>query len=261
MADNLTHIVDWIANGAESYLRFPWTCSYCGRDTTITNEDRSYGGVTLARDNAFGKRIAVSTFVVCPNPECKKFSLHLLLYKGRMVQGRGYFTADYHPISYWSLVPASDAKVYPDYVPKPIRDDYMEACLIHGLSPRASATLSRRCLQGMIRDFYGVAKANLYLEIEEIKDKVAPLTWDAISAVRGVGNIGAHMEKDINVIVDVEPREAAMLTGLIEILMDDWYITRHERQKRVEGIVGIGEAKKLAKKGLPPAPDANKDVG
>ena len=35
--------------------------------------------------------------------------------------------------------------------------------------------------------------------------------WGAIEAVRSVGNIGAHMENDINVIVDVEPEEAKLL--------------------------------------------------
>ncbi|WP_372445280.1 hypothetical protein [Clostridium estertheticum] len=38
-----------------------------------------------------------------------------------------------------------------------------------------------------------------------------PLTWEAIDAVRTIGNIGAHMEKDINQIVDVESSEAALL--------------------------------------------------
>jgi hypothetical protein len=52
----------------------------------------------------------------------------------------------------WSLIPSSSAKTFPNYVPKVILDDYNEACLIRDLSPKASATLSRRCLQGMIRD-------------------------------------------------------------------------------------------------------------
>jgi hypothetical protein len=39
---------------------------------------------------------------------------------------------------------------------------------------------------------------------------------DATEAVRKLGNIGAHMEKDINVTVDVDPNEASLLTGLVE---------------------------------------------
>ena len=55
----------------------------------------------------------------------------------------------------WRLIPESDAKVFPDYIPQQIREDYVEASKIKELSPKASATLSRRCLQGMIRDFWG----------------------------------------------------------------------------------------------------------
>jgi integrase len=50
----------------------------------------------------------------------------------------------------WNLIPEADIKIFPDYIPKPILDDYAEACLINNLSPKASATLSRRSLQGII---------------------------------------------------------------------------------------------------------------
>ena len=43
-------------------------------------------------------------------------------------------------------------------------------------------------------------------EIEQIKGKVESLTWQAIDAVREVGNIGAHMGEDVNLIVDIEPK-------------------------------------------------------
>jgi hypothetical protein len=123
--------------------------------------------------------------------------------------------------------------------------------LIAGLSPKASATLSRRCLQGIIRDYWRVKPGNLANEIEQIKDRVDPLTWDAIEAVRKVGNIGAHMEKDINLIVEVEPQEAELLIGLIETLLKDWYITREERKLRLEQIRLLGETKDAAKKAPP----------
>lgn len=58
-------------------------------------------------------------------------------------------------------------------------------------------------------------------------------TWEAIDAVRHIGNIGAHMEKDINLVVEVEPEEARLLIGLIETLLSDWYVSRHDRQQRM----------------------------
>ena len=104
-----------------------------------------------------------------------------------------------------------------------MRDDYYEACAIRDLSPKASATLTRRCLQGMIRDFCGIAKATLAKEIDALREALdnhtAPKgvtheSVEAIDAVRKVGNIGAHMEKDIALIVDVDPGEAQMLIEL-----------------------------------------------
>ena len=41
-----------------------------------------------------------------------------------------------------------------------------------------------------------------------IEDKVDPVVWEAILDVKSIGNIGAHMEKDINLIVDVSTEEA-----------------------------------------------------
>ncbi|WP_083803471.1 DUF4145 domain-containing protein [Sagittula stellata] len=58
----------------------------------------------------------------------------------------------------------------PSFIPTPIIEDYTEACRISLLSPKASATLSRRCLQGMIRDFCGIKEKNLFNEIEKLKE-------------------------------------------------------------------------------------------
>ena len=146
------------------------------------------------------------------------------------------------------MKPQSSARPIPDYVPQAIRDDYEEACLIKSLSPKASATLSRRCLQGIIRDFWKISKGQLIDKIQAIEDKTDPLTWQAIDSVRKIGNIGAHMEKDINIIVDVEDSEAGLLINLIEILIKDWYIARNERADRLSQIIAVADAKDEAKK-------------
>lgn len=152
-----------------------------------------------------------------------------------------------NPLLSWNLRPESSAKPFPDFIPAPILVDYREACLIRDLSPKASATLSRRCLQGIIRDFWGVSKNRLVDEIAAIEQQVDPLTWKAIDAVRSIGNIGAHMERDINVIVDVDPKEAEVLINLIELLLKDWYIARHEREQRLQAVVEVADNKKKSK--------------
>jgi hypothetical protein len=146
------------------------------------------------------------------------------------------------------LRPEADVSEFPDYVPVAIRADHREACLVLGASPKASATLSRRCLQGMIRDFWGVTgKRTLYQEIDAIKDRVNPATWDAIDSLREIGNVGAHMNHDVNLIVDVEPREAELLIELVETLIQDWYVDRHERNRRMSELKAAGEKRKAAK--------------
>ena len=143
----------------------------------------------------------------------------------------------------WNMKPQSHAKQFPNYVPKPIITDYQEACLIQNLSPKASATLARRCLQGMIRDFWGVKERTLFAEINGIQANVDPQTWQAIDAVRSVGNIGAHMEEDINLIIDVDPNEAAALIKLIEMLIKDWYIAKQERSNNLTSVIDMANQK------------------
>jgi hypothetical protein len=155
----------------------------------------------------------------------------------------------------WRLLPESSAKRQPDFVPAVLVNDYVEACRIRDLSPKASATLARRCLQGMIRDFCGIAKSRLIDEIRELRKQldensaargVTHESVDAIDAVRSVGNIGAHMEKDVDLIVDIDPGEAQMLLELIEMLFEEWYVERNKRTKRLAEINALSAQKASA---------------
>jgi hypothetical protein len=185
--------------------------------------------------------------IACPNPECTKLTVIFVHSEIKEQIAAGNWK-DKKQLNWLRLIPESAARVLPEYVPAPIVRDYTEACLIVDKSPKASATLARRCLQGMIRDFFGVRKDRLVDEIQAIKDKVDPLTWEAIDAVRSIGNIGAHMEKDINLIVDVDEGEAQELIKLIELLIDDWYIARYNRQIQLASVMKIKAAKDAAKK-------------
>lgn len=229
-------------------MSFNWTCPYCDRDTTIT-DTYSTSSFDLRTKNADGTRHFTTMIVVCPNPKCEKFTLTITMYEVEFTSSIPKFG---DVLENWKLIPPSVAKVFPGFVPQPIRDDYIEACKIKDLSPKASATLSRRCLQGMIRDFWKITKSRLIDEIEALKGLTDTLTWEAIDAVRKIGNIGAHMEKDINVIVDVDPGEAQLLINLIEVLVKDWYITRHQRQSHLNAIVEVKDAKEALKKSSKP---------
>jgi uncharacterized protein (UPF0147 family) len=63
----------------------------------------------------------------------------------------------------------------------------------------------------------------------------------------------AHMEKDINLIVDVDPGEADVLIQLVETLIDDTYVARASRQAHLEKLKALKDAKEAARKGAAPA--------
>jgi hypothetical protein len=223
-------------------IDFNWTCPHCERAVTISDERISEDTHTLHIPNVDGRRTLWSRFIVCPNPECRKFTVTAALYVSHSEQGHSIFDEE---LVRWNLIPSSKAKTFPSYIPQAILEDYTEACLIQDLSPKASATLSRRCLQGILRDFWSVKPGRLVAEIDQIHGQVDQITWDAIDAVRKLGNIGAHMEKDISVIVDVDPGEAELLIDLIETLLREWYIERHERNARMAAVIAAAAKKTI----------------
>ena len=226
-----------------------FTCPYCNRPTTITSPNyfENWEKIYIAKSDRGDVGFFIQA-ITCPNLECKKLWLHAELCKTYQPEHYGSTWKKGNVIQAWQLLPESEAKVLLDYIPLPIQEDYYEACRIRDLSPKASATLARRCLQGMIRDFWGIHKSNLKGEIEALKNKVEPDVWESIGAVRSVGNIGAHMEKDISLIIEVEPGEAQLLIGLIEQLIDDWYVTREERRKRTDKINKLAALKEKKRK-------------
>lgn len=210
-------------------------CPYCGIPLSTVNDLHSskiWNGHNYSNYDLDGAGIRTYLHVqeyLCP--ECNNRTV--------LVAGYGKPYDSINNI----LLPNSLAKQFPDYIPAPIRQDYEEAYKILNLSPKASATLSRRCLQGMIHDFWGIKDKNLNREISSLKDKVNPTEWKVMDALRQLGNIGAHMEKDINTIVDIDENEAEKLLKLIELLIEKWYINRHETEELYSDIIGISEEK------------------
>lgn len=192
-----------------------WKCSFCGHAQVICDERYHHESNEISVDGWLnGAPILVFEAIVCANNDCLKLTLEVSLATRKDIsRGKPYSvsmpTTTIH--NKWSLLPQSSAKPLPDYIPDVLRRDYEEACRIRDLSPKASATIIRRCLQGMIRDFCGIVKKRLIEEIEELRQRVdqgrapagvQPDTVNAIDHVRHIGNIGADMEADINVIVD-----------------------------------------------------------
>jgi Domain of unknown function (DUF4145) len=136
-------------------------------------------------------------------------------------------------------------------VPGRFADDYREACMVLADSEKASAALSRRCLQALLREQAKVKPQDLSKEIDEVlagKQLPSHLAG-AIDAVRNVGNFAAHpiKSKSTGEIVEVESGEAEWLLDVLEGLFDFYFVAPAELQRKRDAL-----NKKLADANKPP---------
>ncbi len=127
----------------------------------------------------------------------------------------------------------------PPEVPDEFKRDYQEACLILADSSNASAALSRRCLQLILREKLGAPNSTLYKEIRWAVEKgglpssITDLT-DLLDVPRTVGNRAAHPTlSDGGMIVDVEPWEAEWCLEVIEALYDHVFVIPARNEERL----------------------------
>jgi hypothetical protein len=232
-----------------------FTCPHCGRDQIAVSQKAT--AVTHYIDIGSTSLGSLGLHLVafcCSNNSCNQPVIETSVVRHKEGPYGYFFDTNDIAVRYQRIYPESFAQPQPDIIPIAIREDYYEACRIRDLSPKASATLSRRCLQGMIRDFCKIAEATLFQEIKQLRKLVdednapkgvTPESIDAIDSVRAVGNIGAHMEKNVDHIVPVEPDEAQILLDLIESLFDEWYVAAHQREQRFAKVKSLASEKKI----------------
>jgi Domain of unknown function (DUF4145) len=118
--------------------------------------------------------------------------------------------------------------------------DDKEACLVLADSAKASAALSRRCLQHLLREKVGVKPSNLDNEIQQTLDsKVLPMYLaEAVDAARVIGNFAAHpiRSKSTGEIVDVEAGEAEWLRDTLEGMFDFYFVQPLLLQKKKDAL-------------------------
>jgi len=227
-----------------------YVCPYCNQPTTLTspNYDDGWESINIAAEYLkYTHRLGLRYHAVaCPNKKCKQLGFSLTLTSATNVTYNSDETNK--RVYHWELLPESSAKPQPDYIPKPIVEDYTEACRIKSLSSKASAALARRCMQGMVRDFHGIIGDTLYNEISLLKGDIPLAEWKALDSLRKIGNIGAHMEENVNLIIDIDPEEAEKLIAFIEYLFRQWYVKRHDDEENLAEIQKIAGLKQAAKK-------------
>jgi hypothetical protein len=161
---------------------------------------------------------------VCP--ECGRYILSLLENYERHIKG---VNTTYLSNREFLCYPKAPSRTpLPQEVPENFACDYREACLTLVDSPKASAAISRRCLQHLLREEAKVKHGNLAEEIQEVLDaaKLPSHLLDSLDAVRHIGNFAAHpiKSKASGEIIDVEPGEAEWNLDVLESLFDYFFV-------------------------------------
>lgn len=216
-------------------INFNWECPYCKTKTTIVNSNYS------CDLHIFVNSVLKTEYILCPNKSCKKITIKasLLNTSDFLIDASRKLHQKSEAIPVWEKMLQPDipnAMALPEYIPEYLREDYYEAYKIIELSPKSSATLARRCLQGMIRDFWNIKKGKLIEEIKELENKteIDFETKRIMEILRKFGNSGAHLEKDVNLIIDIKKEDAKILLNLLEELFQNWYIAKHEKEERLK---------------------------
>ena len=213
------------------------TCPHCRRGVQFRYPEwrKPFDGEHFARswiqeDQKTAYEISVA---VCPSCGLPIIGLHC---RGRVTGQR----SGGEPVYEWEsrlLFPRHrNRRPAPEQVPPAIAEDYTEAGLVLGDSPKASAALSRRCLQHILEDAKAanVSPANLSDEIDEVLKKLPPHIAKDLDAIRNVGNFAAHPNKSMNTgeIIPVEPGEAEWTLEVAWALLDWYYAEPIRAQER-----------------------------
>jgi hypothetical protein len=122
-------------------------------------------------------------------------------------------------------------KPTPTEVPPAIKEDYEEACRVLPISHKASAALSRRCLQAILqgqgymqRDL--VRQIDALLNEQDVTKAIPTALRQSVDAIRNFGNFSAHPVTDQTTlqIVEVEPEEAEWCLDILEEMFDHYYV-------------------------------------
>jgi len=223
-------------------------CPHC--QTEYFEEwSRSYvqtEGQPLMKGGAYDGQRANFTIAVATCPKCRGPKIELTAYEPVM-----------EPMVYQVIPvfprggPFSPAPVE---VPASIASDYAEANEVLPISAKASAALSRRCLQAML-SAHGYSGRDLVKQVDAVlseadASKALPTSLrENIDAIRNFGNFSAHPVTDQTTlqIVEVEEGEAEWCLQLLLDLFDHYYVSpARAAQKRA----ALGA--KLAAAGKPP---------
>lgn len=147
--------------------------------------------------------------------------------------------------------PQDGSRICPAEVPDPLRKDFHEAAAVLPRSAQASAALTRRCLQYLLKEYAKTKAKDLAAQIDEVisSNTLSSTLSEQLDAVRNIGNFAAHPQKSTNTgeIIEVEPQEAEWNLDVLDELFVHYFVKPAQLQKRRSDL-----NKKLADAGKPP---------
>jgi hypothetical protein len=174
----------------------------------------------------------------CPSPDCQRNIYYLINGKWHRYPAGG-FNATVEEMRLVRPKLGNRAALSPE-IPVNFKEDYQEACLVLPDSLKASAALSRRCLQNLLREKGKVKPGNLANEIQQIIDsnQLPSHLEESIDAIRNIGNFAAHPSKSesTGVVIPVEIGEAEWNLEVLEMLFDFYFVQPEKTRARKEAL-------------------------
>jgi hypothetical protein len=201
------------------------TCPYCGIRMKPDPSGGPFGhGSQMFYSDAEREQHRVSA-VACP--DCH--GIFLLHNDFTVTDGREDGTSQFIEGNEFILLPrVSSRPGLSSDVPEPYASLYEEAALILSDSPRASAALSRRCLQHLLREEAKAPPSDLYKEIEWTMANAGLPGYATASLhdLREIGNMAAHPNKSTATgeYLEVEPGEAEWTLDTLDVLFRFYFI-------------------------------------
>jgi len=167
------------------------------------------------------------TFMMCP--ECKN---SLIKYSQVIISKNEFGDEGF-------VIPLTQKRrPLPDFIPEKYVKLYEESFSVLSLSPRASAALSRTCLQMLLREYGKVTPGKLFDEIQQaIDSKTFPVEIEkTIDIIRENGNNAAHPNKSDNPseIISIEPGEAEWGLEILDSLFEHYIVRPHIQNEKLK---------------------------
>lgn len=166
-------------------------CPHCGKafHDTSTSADLVYVPSKAAPCVQW-----IASTTVCP--ACKNPTITLVQLRWEQGAHKGMFLNAFR-----AYPPNTFRKPTPAEVPPDIKDDYEEACKVLPLSPKASAALSRRCLQAILQE-HGYTQRDLVQQVDALLNETDPTKAiptalrQTVDVIRNFGDFLAHRITD-----------------------------------------------------------------